>query len=242
MAHTQTWNAAFEAIPANGDDASEGALRIRNLKRDIRERLEIDHNMDETDNDGEHLKVTFYAPLASDPTNVANKGFLYTKDVSSVVELFWEDESGNVLQLTSGGDLRGGYPHSSNDQILIRPDSTVGVATGWSTEAVTDKAVKILSSAVHNTADGGTNAFSVALNTSGTHGISNSGNHSHTGSPLTTSPVASGPTAASGGAAFTVISNGHSHSVSGSTGNAGNHNHTHNHDVRFSAFRIVSKD
>jgi hypothetical protein len=105
MAFTAAWNAAFEALPADGDNVSDGATKIRNLKNSIRERLAIDHYMDiaGTDADhGEHSKITFHAQSAK-PSNVANKGFLYTKDVDSVVELHWEDESGNELDITRLG-------------------------------------------------------------------------------------------------------------------------------------------
>jgi len=101
---TRTWNAAYEAQPAGGDDISDGDDQIRNLKSDIQERTEVDHSWAGDADDGEHVKVTLAAPIA-DPSNVANKGFLYLKDVSAVVELFWEDESGNVIQMTSGGKL-----------------------------------------------------------------------------------------------------------------------------------------
>ncbi|MFW9872320.1 MAG: hypothetical protein ACFFG0_04390 [Candidatus Thorarchaeota archaeon] len=42
---------------------------------------------------------------ASAPSNVADYGFLYGKDVSSKVELYWEDEDGDEVQLTAGGNL-----------------------------------------------------------------------------------------------------------------------------------------
>lgn len=107
MAYTRTWNAAYEADPADTDQASGGALDIRSSKTDIRERLEKDHYFDiaGTDADhGEHKKVTLRVQ-AADPSNVADKGFLYLKDVSAKVELFWEDEDGNVRQVTSAGKL-----------------------------------------------------------------------------------------------------------------------------------------
>ncbi len=55
-------------------------------------------------NTGENLSIKFNTPIST-PTNAANKSFLYEKDVSAVVELHWLDESGNELQMTSGGDL-----------------------------------------------------------------------------------------------------------------------------------------
>lgn len=107
MAHTNTWNAANEASPADSDAVSEGAGKIRTLKLDIRERIAKDHYMDiaGTDADhGEHSKITFQAPI-SKPANVAEKGFLYDKDVDSVVELHYEDESGNEIQISDKGVL-----------------------------------------------------------------------------------------------------------------------------------------
>ncbi len=44
---------------------------------------------------------------ASDPAAVANRGFVYTKDVSATSELFYEDDGGNAIQLTSGGAVVG---------------------------------------------------------------------------------------------------------------------------------------
>ncbi len=47
-----------------------------------------------------------------DPTNVANAGFIYTKDASGITELFYEDSAGNVRQLTpsaGGGTLDAAY-------------------------------------------------------------------------------------------------------------------------------------
>lgn len=55
---TADWDAAYEASPADLDNASEGAQRIRNLKRDIRERLEQEHSFDSEDSSetGVHLE------------------------------------------------------------------------------------------------------------------------------------------------------------------------------------------
>jgi hypothetical protein len=53
---------------------------------------------------GGHAATPILFPVeASDPANAANKGWLYGKDANSKIELFWEDEDGNVLQLTSAG-------------------------------------------------------------------------------------------------------------------------------------------
>lgn len=91
---------------------------------------------------------------ATDPTNAANKGFIYTKDVSSATEFFYLDSAGNAVQITSGGSLAGGgggssplttkgdiYTHStldarlavgSNGQVLVA-DSTETTGLKWVT-------------------------------------------------------------------------------------------------------------
>ena len=38
------WNSGFEASPANDDLFSQGPLRIRDLKENIRERLSVEHH------------------------------------------------------------------------------------------------------------------------------------------------------------------------------------------------------
>ena len=104
------WNSSFEAVPANTDSVSAGAGVIRTLKEAIRERLARDHyhDLSGTQSDhGLHNKVTLIEQ-SSDPSAVTDRGILYTKDVSGVTEVFYRDSSGNVVQLTSGGKIRGG--------------------------------------------------------------------------------------------------------------------------------------
>lgn len=95
MAHTRTWNASYEGDPANGDDALEGAARIRELKQDIRERMELDHNMDETNNDGLHTKVTLMEHGAN-PSTVADTAILFSKDSNGLTMPFVKNSNGDV--------------------------------------------------------------------------------------------------------------------------------------------------
>lgn len=46
--------------------------------------------------------------VSSDPSNAAGYGKIYTKDVSSVTELFYLDDTGAAVQITSGGALNAG--------------------------------------------------------------------------------------------------------------------------------------
>jgi len=105
MAFTNTWNAAFEAQPADVENVSLGASRIRSHKLAVRERLIIDHSWAGDADDGKHKQIIFVDPLPSDPANVVDEGMLYTKNVSAKVELFWKDEDGNVIQLTTIGKI-----------------------------------------------------------------------------------------------------------------------------------------
>jgi len=91
--------------------AGDGDDFIRELKEDIKERLELDHHMGnvldplEGDCEGYHKKVTLKV-LADDPDVVANTGILYTKLVDSSIELFFLDSAtGLVNQLTENGVL-----------------------------------------------------------------------------------------------------------------------------------------
>jgi microcystin-dependent protein len=99
---TRTWDGTYIATPANTEDARLGAQRVRETRVDVEERMAVDHFWGGDEFDGEHVKVTFKAQIAN-PTAVADKGFLYTKDVSAKVELFFLDEDGDAVQLTSGG-------------------------------------------------------------------------------------------------------------------------------------------
>ena len=130
MAFTATWNAAFEASPADGDNISEGAGKIRNLKRDMRETLEVDHYFDKAGTQadhGEHLKLTLHAPIST-PSNVANKGFLYGKDISSKIELHYLDEDDNEVQLTNAGALNETVSVPAASEMLFYADAA---PSGW---------------------------------------------------------------------------------------------------------------
>jgi hypothetical protein len=104
MPHTDTWDASFEALPTDSNYVYEVDNYIRQLKLAIRERMAKDHYMAiaGTDADhGEHVKVTLR--VGSAPSAVADKGFLYAKDVSAKAELFYRDEDGDEVQLTNAG-------------------------------------------------------------------------------------------------------------------------------------------
>lgn len=106
MPHTTTWDGAYEAVPADTDLANTLGDVIRDLKRDIRERAEIDHDWDDVTNAGQHKKVSLQEQ-AADPATVANLGYVYSKDVAGITELFYMDSAGTVKQITTNGKLSG---------------------------------------------------------------------------------------------------------------------------------------
>jgi uncharacterized protein YunC (DUF1805 family) len=127
MAKTDPINTS---VPADtGEAASLGASRIRALARAVIELLQKDHYTGASspyneDAAGEHAKVTLRE--TTKPTNVADKGFLYTKDVSGTTELFYEDAAGNEKQLTTAGKLN----VAATEAVLLTGAQTVaGVKT-----------------------------------------------------------------------------------------------------------------
>ena len=97
------------ATPQGSDDPAEADDRMREIKAAVQERENVDHywpltGTEVSDADtGEHRKVTLR--VGSAPTKADDKGILYSKDVNSKAELFYIDEDGNEVQLTSAGAL-----------------------------------------------------------------------------------------------------------------------------------------
>jgi len=97
--------------PPDGEPPGLGDDRIREKAAAWQERMNVDHYLPLTGTQvsdaaaGQHRQIEFYGPIDT-PTAATNKGWVYTKDVNSVVEFYWLDESDNELQLTSYGQLK----------------------------------------------------------------------------------------------------------------------------------------
>jgi len=104
MSFTGTWD---ETKPAGSRARSLGDDDMRDIKRDFRERLAVDHQFvqDETGDAtiGYHKKVTL--KTTTNPAAVAGTGILFCKDVAGKAELHFRDEDGHVIQITSAGSL-----------------------------------------------------------------------------------------------------------------------------------------
>ncbi|OQB06994.1 MAG: hypothetical protein BWY21_01800 [Parcubacteria group bacterium ADurb.Bin216] len=137
MAYIYTWNSTFEGKPADIDNISDGATEIRKFKVAVRERFAKDHYFDTAGTDanhGEHSKVTL-REQSGKPLAEVNKGYLYTKEVSGKAELFWEDEDGNELQLTSGGSPSSSVQFPSGTKMVFYQDTA---PTGWTIQNTLD--------------------------------------------------------------------------------------------------------
>lgn len=139
-AFTRTWDAAYEAIPEDDDDALEGAQRIRHIKEDLRERLEVDHSLDGDTHDGKHNKVTLRTVAA--PTLDTGDMAVYAKTVSGKPELFVKDSDGNEIQITTTGSINAALPTgvvictylaTAPTGWVIMNDGSIGDATSGAT-------------------------------------------------------------------------------------------------------------
>lgn len=103
---TDTWNSAYEADPADTDLANLYANRLRNTKVNIRERMEIDHEWEDSSEGGKHKKLTL-RQQGSAPSPAADEIGLYVKEgaVSAEAEIFSKNEGGAENQWTRQGQI-----------------------------------------------------------------------------------------------------------------------------------------
>lgn len=107
MSHTNTFD---KTIPLGTERMGLGTQRMRDLKQDTQERMELDHywgvEIDTTDAgaDGYHKKVRL--PSISTPTAMADAVILYGQAAPTKRELFIIDEDSHSRQLTDSGNIR----------------------------------------------------------------------------------------------------------------------------------------
>lgn len=110
------WTSGYESIPADTEQESQGASRIRDLKLQLRERLAQDHSWAGDGNDGYHNQVTLLTQTANPiPAfdNGKTGGVLFSELVNSEAELIYADNNGHTTQLTSQGSLTQNIPAGS---------------------------------------------------------------------------------------------------------------------------------
>jgi hypothetical protein len=120
------WNAAFEALPANTELVSLGAQRIRDHKAAFTERFQVCFVLNGTGYDGQVQQLVFYP--GQEPNLGASCLFAYT-ETNGINELYWQDNDGNLLQLTNAGQLNsaaGPIPSGTQMNFL-----QAAVPVGW---------------------------------------------------------------------------------------------------------------
>lgn len=137
---TRNWNTSYEQSPADSQDISQGAARIREDKVDTRERLAIDHVWADgvaapNSEDGYHLQCTF-KKRSSDPSTPNDFGTLYTKDhnngTNTRVELHYRNTDGQVLRMTE----RGKHPLIITSNAWEKAQYTTEVSLGSGSGAI----------------------------------------------------------------------------------------------------------
>jgi hypothetical protein len=233
-----------EANPADDAIVSQFPANERGSRTDIVSILEVDH----TEADGKHKKVTL-PELAADPSAVANTGFVYTKDDSADTELYYRDDSGNVVQITRDGGPGPGiaeFPTGGTVKMLF---SMTTPPTGWTkiTAGIdaNGNGLRLVSGSV---GAGGVTGFTDVFGSGKTAGATTltaaqSGlplhNHSEINgfNFLVTGP--GGPsTWATGASANTASTTANA----GGTSAASSHNHTLSLDLQYTDVVLASKD
>jgi hypothetical protein len=140
MAFEDTWNTAYEGLPADNENINLGAGRIRDLKTNIRERANIDHSWGDADDNGKHLQVTLMAASGVPGTPSGTDGCVFTQVVGSNTELFYLDSEGNQVQLTSTGTVEA-FPSGTT-----LPFYQAGPPAGWTQQNINDVMLRIVNS------------------------------------------------------------------------------------------------
>lgn len=121
---TTSWD---ETEPLGTRPKSQGDDRIRELKTQIREVVDVDHKFDSSGQGatfGYHTAAHLIVS-GSDPSTVANVVIVYSKDPGDGnEELFVKDSLGNVIQITDGGGI-----NLSTAVLLTGTQTVAGVKT-----------------------------------------------------------------------------------------------------------------
>jgi hypothetical protein len=103
MAHTENWSAAYESEPADSDSPSGGDDEFRHLKRNVRERMELEHYWkDSTTDDGKHLMGSGKGWVTNtEPTNAPSGEALDATDTGQ----FWFNDTDGGFFIYTGANF-----------------------------------------------------------------------------------------------------------------------------------------
>lgn len=128
---SDTWNAGYEAIPPDSENASQGASRIRGGRRDTRERMEVDHSFAGDGHDGKHTKLTL-RDQGSDPSLEAGESSLYGLVTAGFTRLFHRT-SARIKDLAPPGEIRMGVWTTPPAGWLLCTGGTIGNSSSGAT-------------------------------------------------------------------------------------------------------------
>jgi len=147
-----------ESKPGDSDIVSQYPA-VERLFRDVIESwLLIDH-----DTAGEHKQVTL-PELGADPSAATNTGFLYTKDDSGDTELFYRDDSGNIVQFTADGGAGPGLASFPATTSMLFYQSAA--PTGWTKDVASllnNHGIRVVTSTAWSTGSNGADAFTTVF-------------------------------------------------------------------------------
>lgn len=178
-AYTRDWD---NADPIDHTLNSKWPAEIREVMTDVEERMDdIANGFTSGDTVTDYNKIPLNNRVA-DPTNVGDTGILYTKDASGKAELFFIDEDGNVIQLTTVGSLNetaaceSVYPvgHIYISTVSTNPNTLLGCGT-WAASGEGRVLVGVGTSDAAYSLDGTGGASTVTL----TGGESGTSAHPH---------------------------------------------------------------
>ncbi len=75
---THTWNAAFNTAPGDGDDAKEGAGKIRDTRLAVKERMAVGHSWAGDADDGKITAIPLLEQAAA-PTSASTAPFRFPR-------------------------------------------------------------------------------------------------------------------------------------------------------------------
>jgi hypothetical protein len=124
-----TWD---ETVPSNATNLSDGDDYIRDVRKGIRIRMEYEHStFGASSAGGKHKFVTLQTQATKPTVDATQTAAVYAKDVGSgVIELFYEDEAGNEIQITSGSGLSGIIAAASQAETEAASSTTVSATPG----------------------------------------------------------------------------------------------------------------
>ncbi len=153
-----------ETKPADGDVVSQYPAVERTFRDVIETWLLVDH-----DTAGEHAQVTL-PERGSDPSNVTDTGFIYTKNDGGDTEFYFEDAGGNVVQITEDGLIKDAAGYIG---VFSAPATTsmlfyqAAAPAGWTKDTTTldNHALRVVSSTSWSTGSKGNDLFTTVFGT-----------------------------------------------------------------------------